>query len=64
MGIGALLIGGPVAYAMLGCCWLGAAMGRLTSLILDGKSQKKWLYFVIEAVVGTAAVAANTAAFT
>ena len=62
MGIGALLIGGPVAYAMLGFCWIGAAIGRLTSLIIDGKSQKKWLYFGVEAAVGVAALAANWAA--
>jgi len=40
MGVGALVLGGPVAYAMLGFCWLGAAVGRATSLALDGRSRR------------------------
>jgi len=64
MGIGALILSGPVAYAMLGFCWLGAAVGRLTSIVLDGKNHKKWVYFGVEAVVGILAVALNTTAFT
>jgi len=59
MGIGALLLGTPEAYVMLGFCWCGAAMGRLTSLILDGTSQKKWVYFIVEAGVGIAAILLN-----
>ena len=59
MGIGALLLGTPEAYVMLGFCWCGAAMGRLTSLILDGTSQKKWVYFVVEAGVGIPAILLN-----
>lgn len=59
MGIGALLLGTPEAYVMLGCCWCGAAAGRLTSLFLDGQSQKKWVYFVVEAAVGVPAVVLN-----
>ncbi len=59
MGAGALLLGTPEAYLMLGACWCGAAMGRLTSLILDGAFQKKWVYFGVEAVVGLAAVLLN-----
>lgn len=62
MGAGALLIGTPTAYLMLGACWLGAAAGRLTSLILDGKSQKKWTFFGVEAAVGAAAILANLGA--
>ena len=59
MGIGALLLGTPEAYVMLGFCWCGAAMGRLTSLILDGTSQKKWVYFIVEAGVGIPAILLN-----
>ncbi len=59
MGIGALILGAPIAYAMLGFCWCGAAFGRLTSLVLDGQSQKKWVYFVVEAAVGVPAVVLN-----
>lgn len=59
MGGGALLLGTPEAYVMLGFCWCGAAMGRLTSLIIDGAFQKKWIYLGVEAVVGLAAILLN-----
>ncbi len=59
MGVGALLLGTPEAYVMLGFCWCGAAMGRLTSLVLDGSSQKKWVYFIVEAGVGIPAILLN-----
>ena len=59
MGIGALLLGTSDAYALLGFCWCGAALGRLTSILLDGRSQKKWIYFWVEAAVGVPAVALN-----
>ncbi|WP_342075640.1 DUF4345 family protein [Yoonia sp. SS1-5] len=59
MGIGALILGGPTAYAMLGFCWCGAALGRLTSLLLDGRSRKKWVYFWVEAGVGVPAIVLN-----
>ena len=59
MGIGALLMGTPEAYVMLGFCWCGAAAGRLTSVIMDGASQKKWVYFIVEAAVGIPAILLN-----
>ncbi|MEL6639975.1 MAG: DUF4345 family protein [Pseudomonadota bacterium] len=59
MGIGALIIGTPAAYAMLGFCWVGAAVGRLTSCLKDGATQKKWIYFIVEAVVGLPALLLN-----
>jgi len=64
MGIGALILGGPVAYAMLGFCWIGAAIGRLTSVVMDGRSKKKWVYFWVESVVGVAALVVNANALT
>lgn len=59
MGIGALLLGTPDAYLMLGCCWCGAAVGRLTSLLRDGALSRKWIYFIVEAGVGIPAIAVN-----
>jgi hypothetical protein len=59
MGIGALWLGTPEAYLMLGFCWTGAAMGRLTSLVLDGATRQKSTYFAVEAVVGLAAIVLN-----
>ncbi|WP_341366035.1 DUF4345 family protein [Yoonia sp. BS5-3] len=57
MGIGALILGSTDAYLMLGFCWCGAAVGRLTSLVLDGMSQRKFIFFAVEAGVGIAAIA-------
>lgn len=59
MGIGALILGSSDAYMMLGFCWAGAAMGRLTSILLDGGFQKKWIYFGVEAAVGILAIVLN-----
>ena len=59
MGLGALLLGTPAAYLMLGACWAGAAVGRLTSILLDGTNTKKTTFFAVEAVVGLAAIALN-----
>jgi hypothetical protein len=62
MGIGALLIGTQSAYAMLGACWAGAALGRATSLALDGQTGKKWVFFFAEAAVGALALWINLGA--
>jgi len=59
LGIGALLLGGPTAYLMLGFCWTGAAAGRLTSLALDGVTRKKLSFFGVEAAVGIPAILLN-----
>lgn len=59
MGVGALIIGTPAAYAMLGFCWAGAATGRATSLLLDGQTGKKWVFFAVEAAVGLPAIILN-----
>lgn len=59
LGVGALILGTPAAYAMIGFAWGGAAIGRGTSLVLDGQSQKKWVYFVVEAAVAIGALWVN-----
>ena len=59
MGAGALMLGTPAAFALLGFCWLGAAVGRATSLAVDGTTQKKWVFFAVEAAVGLGAVLYN-----
>ncbi len=61
LGVGALIIGGPVAYGMIGCAWTGAAVGRATSLALDGTSRKKWTFFGVEILVGLGALWVNFA---
>ena len=62
MGLGSLFFGSYEAYAMLGACWAGAALGRATSLVLDGQTQKKWLFFGIEAAVAALALGLNISA--
>lgn len=50
LGVGGLVLG-PIGIAMIGCAWGGAAVGRLTSLILDGATRQKWIFFGVEASV-------------
>ncbi len=59
LGLGALLIGNPTAFAMIGCAWGGAAIGRLTSILLDGASRPKWIFFAVEIAVGVLAIVIN-----
>ncbi|RYH03296.1 DUF4345 domain-containing protein [Salipiger sp. IMCC34102] len=59
LGLGALLTGLPGAYAAIGFAWGGGAVGRLTSIVLDGSSRSKWIFFAVEAVVGLLAIAIN-----
>ncbi|MEJ6398843.1 DUF4345 family protein [Yoonia sp. 208BN28-4] len=59
MGVGAMILATPAAYAMIGFCWGGAAIGRLTSLMLDGKTQKKWIFFACEAGLAAVSLAIN-----
>jgi len=62
LGAGALMLGTPHAYAMLGFAWGGAAIGRLTSLALDGASTRKWGFFATEAAVAVFALGLNLGA--
>lgn len=59
VGIGALLINTPAAFAMIGFVWLGGAVGRLTSGVLDGWTQRKAGFLATELVVGVGAIALN-----
>lgn len=59
LGLGALFLGTPLAYAMIGFAWGGAAIGRLTSLVLDGQTPKKWGFFACEVVVAVLALGLN-----
>ncbi|CTQ50833.1 DUF4345 family protein [Jannaschia donghaensis] len=60
-GLGAILLGGPIAYVMLGCIWLGGALGRATSLVLDGTTTRKWGFFGTEIVFGILLIWMNMA---
>ena len=59
-GLAALLIDAPVAYAMVGFAFAGAALGRGVSLILDRPPRGKVLLFGgIEAALAVWLVLAN-----
>ena len=50
MGIFCIWSGAPMAYAMLGIAYAGAAFGRLISILLDTPPFKKaLLFFALEA---------------
>lgn len=59
MGFGALILGTSAAFAMIGFCWMGAAIGRLTSVLRDGATPKKWGFFIVEGAVGFGALIYN-----
>ena len=60
MGLGALILSTPLAFAMIGFAWAGAAVGRLTSIIADGvQTSRKVLFFAIEAAVAAIALGIN-----
>lgn len=60
LGLGAVVLGVPAAYAMIGFAWGFAALGRLTSILADGPaSRQKWTFFAVEAVVAALALALN-----
>ncbi|NNE53271.1 MAG: DUF4345 family protein [Sulfitobacter sp.] len=58
-GVGALILGTPAAYAMIGFIWGGGAIGRATSLILDGTTRLKWIFFASEVAVAVVALGIN-----
>ncbi|WP_298921550.1 DUF4345 family protein [uncultured Roseobacter sp.] len=58
-GIGALALNTPDAYAMIGFIWAGGAIGRLTSLMLDGQSRKKWVFLICETIIGMLGLGLN-----
>ena len=50
LGLGAILIGTPMAYGMMGIAYVGAASGRVLSIFVDSPPRSKaLLYFAIEA---------------
>ena len=59
-GAAALWIATPLAYAMVGFCFAGAALGRGLSLLLDSPPLRKTLLFGgIEAALALWLIAAN-----
>nr|WP_136249970.1 DUF4345 family protein [Ningiella ruwaisensis] len=59
LGLGAMFLGSAHAYAMIGFAWGGASIGRLTSIILDGATRKKWVFFLCEIAVGIILISIN-----
>lgn len=59
-GLAALWLGTPIAYAMIGFVFAGAALGRVVSLVLDNPPLKKVLMFGgIEASLAAWLILAN-----
>ena len=59
-GVGALFLSLPVAFAMVGFLYAGAAVGRITGILLNNASSKQsWGYFSAEAVLAIYLLIAN-----
>ncbi|MEO0358109.1 MAG: DUF4345 family protein [Pseudomonadota bacterium] len=64
LGLVAILVQADWLYCAIGIAYLGAAAGRVVSLILDAPPRNKLLvYFGIEAGLGLWLVCANLSAF-
>jgi hypothetical protein len=62
-GAGALVFSLPVAFAMVGCLYAGAALGRITSVMLyKSGSATSWTYFTVELVLAAFLLIANVGA--
>ena len=62
IGAGAMLINTPLAFLMLGFVYVGAAVGRLTAIILDNaRGSKPLWFFTYEAVCAGILFAVNSA---
>ncbi|MXQ07657.1 DUF4345 domain-containing protein [Alphaproteobacteria bacterium GH1-50] len=60
LGLGALILGSPIAYAMIGFAWAGAAVGRVTSIALDeAPTRRTWGFAATEIVVAGLLLALN-----
>lgn len=59
-GLSCLILGDPLAFAMLGIAFLGAATGRLLSCLLDRPAARRaWIFFSVEALMAVALIPAN-----
>lgn len=58
-GAGALILSTPAGFAMIGFIWGGGALGRVTSLVLDGTTRLKWIFFGCELSVAAIALFIN-----
>ncbi len=60
LGLGAMAIGAPLAYAMMGVAYLGAGIGRLAANLIDELPQPKgWIFFAFEAIFAAWLIGAN-----
>lgn len=60
LGVGAIFFGTPVAYAMVGFAWAGAAIGRVTSILRDeAPTRKTYVFAAIEIAVAVVLLAIN-----
>jgi len=60
MALAAIVIGAPLAYAMVGFAYAGAAVGRITSIILDRAGGKiPWSFLAVEASFAAWLIGAN-----
>ena len=64
VAVGAIVISLPIAFAMVGCLYAGAATGRITSILIDKSGcVSSWSYFLVELIFATFLLIANVSAF-
>ena len=59
-GLGALLLFHPIAFATVGCMYLGASIGRITGILADkAGTSTAWSFFAAEAILAIVLIAIN-----
>ena len=60
LGLGAMMLGEPLAWVVLGLAYAGAATGRFTSILRDdAASRQSWTFFGSEAALAAWLILAN-----
>lgn len=60
LGVGAIMINEPLAWILMGACYGGAAIGRVTSILRDNAgTTQSWTFFGVEAAFAIWLIAFN-----
>lgn len=60
LGLAAILINSPIAFAMVGFAYAGAALGRFTSIVADGSGAlTSWSFLAVEIAFAATLISVN-----
>ncbi len=60
LGLAGLLLKLPAVFLTIGCAYAGAAVGRITAIVLDGAgTSTSWTFFAVEVAFAAWLIGAN-----